>query len=392
MKAKRLTPVWKVVVSDILVGALILGLVVFFQLGLPILQARSRSAARQNGGTPSTPPAPTETAAPEESPAPVPASVPEPTPDPGPAPEETALPEATSEPAPELTPEPVPEPAPEVTPEPTPAPTPDTRTEWQIRFAEHFTDETVITENSYTSPEVSITLETRDFDGFYGRSVYHVADIYVASLDNFRTYTANNELEYWSTQDAMEMDRDSHAILTISGDFYSYQPKGFLVRNGELYMSDQTYCDLCVLYNTGVMACYGRADYEVEDIWSRGVAQAWNFGPSLLDENGHVKPDYELSTAVSYPNPRSAVGYYEPGHYCFVVVDGRQDDYSKGVTVPELAQIFEELGCTCAYNLDGGGSALMTFLHERYSRQSNGAGRELGDMLIVTEEGWEEKR
>ena len=147
-----------------------------------------------------------------------------------------------------------------------------------------------------------------------------------------------------------------------------------------------------VLYNTGVMACYGARDYTVEDIWNRGVAQAWNFGPSLLDENGHVLPDYQVSLAVSYPNPRSAVGYYEPGHYCFVVVDGRQDDYSKGVTVPELAQIFEELGCSVAYNLDGGGSALMTFLHERYSRQSNGAGRELGDMLIVTEEGWEEKR
>ena len=225
-----------------------------------------------------------------------------------------------------------------------------------------------------------------------GKSVYHVAEIYVASLDNFRTYTANNELEFWSTQDAMEMDADSHAILTISGDFYSYQPKGFLVRNGELYMSDQTYCDLCVLYDSGVMACYGRDEYTVEDVWSRGVAQAWNFGPSLLDENGHVKPDYELSEAVSFPNPRSAVGYYEPGHYCFVVVDGRQDGYSKGMTVPELAQVFEDLGCTCAYNLDGGGSALMTFLHERYSRQSNGAGRELGDMLIVTEEGWEDKR
>ena len=277
-------------------------------------------------------------------------------------------------------------------PEATPEPTPDPRTEWQIRFADHFTDQVVITDHSYTSPQVSITVETREFGTGAQKSVYHVADIYVASLDNFRTYTAHNELAYWSTQDPMEMDRDSHAILTISGDFYSYQPKGFLVRNGELYMSDQTYCDLCVLYNSGVMACYGRTEYTVEDIWSRGVAQAWNFGPSLLDKDGKVKPDYELSTAVSYPNPRSAVGYYEPGHYCFVLVDGRQDGYSKGMTIPELASVFEELGCTCAYNLDGGGSALMTFLHQRYSRQSNGGGRDLGDMLIITEEGWEEKR
>lgn len=372
MRTSRPQAIWKVIVTDILAGALVLGLVVFFQLGLPILQAKGRSQARESARETVETPLPAATQAPAvETPAPSETLAPE-----------TPLPE-TQESLPAET---------AATPEPTPEPTPDPRTEWQIRFAEHFTDEVVVTENSYTSPEVSIHIETKEFGEGELKSVYHVADIYVASLDNFRTYTANNELEYWSTQDAMEMDADSRAILAISGDFYSYQPKGFLVRNGELYMSDQTYCDLCVLYNSGVMACYGRADYTVEDIWSRGVAQAWNFGPSLLDENGHVKPDYELSTAVSYPNPRSAVGYYEPGHYVFIVVDGRQDGYSRGMTVPELASVFEELGCPVAYNLDGGGSALMTFLHQRYSRQSNGAGRELGDMLIVTEEGWEDKR
>ena len=84
------------------------------------------------------------------------------------------------------------------------------------------------------------------------------------------------------------------------------------------------------------------------------------------------------------PNPRSAIGYYEPGHYCFVVVDGRQDGYSYGLRIPELAAIFEELGCTEAYNLDGGGSAVMVFNHEKYSRQSNG-GRDLGDIIYVAE-------
>ncbi len=358
MRNYRPRALWKVIVSDILIGAMALGIVVFFQLGLPILKAKARSRDRAETQEPLV----TQTTVPEETPEPTQSPVAE-----TPEPDNTAA-------------------------EPTPSPTPDPRTPWQIRFADHFTDDVVITDHSYTSPQVSITIDTRVYGEGEQQSVYYVADIYVASLDNFRTYTANNELEYWSTQDAMEMDADSHAILAISGDFYSYQPKGFLVRNGELYMDDQTHCDLCVLYNDGIMATYGRDDYTVEEVWSRGVAQAWNFGPSLLDENGHVKPDYEVSTAVSYPNPRSAVGYYEPGHYCFVVVDGRQDGYSKGMTVPELAQVFEDLGCTCAYNLDGGGSALMTFLHERYSRQSNGAERELGDMLIVTEAGWEEKR
>ena len=299
----------------------------------------------------------------------------------------TATPMAVSS-SPEPTVLAVQEPSPELTPEPTPEPTPDTRTPWQIQFAEHFTDQVVKTNHSYTSPEVSIQLETSSISLSNNRTaVCHIADIYVASIDNFRTYTANNELKYFSIQDVMEMDQASDALLSISGDCYSYQPTGFLLRNGILYKGDQTYCDLCVLYRDGRMATYSRTDYRVEDVMAEDPWQIWNFGPSLLDEDGRVKDSYELSESVSYSNPRCAIGYYEPGHYCFVVVDGRQPGYSDGMLMWELAYIFEGLGCRCAYNLDGGGSAVMIFDHERYSQQSNGADRQIGDILLIAERG-----
>lgn len=279
--------------------------------------------------------------------------------------------------------------SPEPTPAPAPTPTPvDGRTEWQKKFAEHFTAEPVLTDHSYTSPEVSINIETVVTGEGSKKITYYVADIYIASMDNFKTYTANNELRYFSTQDVMEMDAASNAILAISGDFYSYQKSGFLMRNGELYLSDRTYCDLCVMYEDGRIETYERGGYEMESVLEQGAYQIWNFGPALLDEEGRVKDSYTVSTTVSYVNPRSALGYYEPGHYCFVVVDGRQEGHSAGMSINRLAKVFEDLGCTCAYNLDGGGSAVMTFDHQRFSRQSNGAGRELGDILLITEEGF----
>ena len=58
-------------------------------------------------------------------------------------------------------------------------------------------------------------------------------------------------------------------------------------------------------------------------------------------------------------------------------------DEEHGLTMPELAQIFADLGCTKAYNLDGGGSAVMMFDHKTYSKQSNGADRKLGDLLVI---------
>jgi exopolysaccharide biosynthesis protein len=41
------------------------------------------------------------------------------------------------------------------------------------------------------------------------------------------------------------------------------------------------------------------------------------------------------------------------------VIDGRQPNYSEGVTLPELAQIAIEYGSNEAFNLDGGGSSTL---------------------------------
>ncbi len=272
----------------------------------------------------------------------------------------------------------------ETEPTETEAPTePDLRTEWQKKFADKFSDEVVMDEHSYRSAEVSITVETLTIGEGYQQSTYHVADIYIASIDNFTTYTAHNEMRYFATQDVLEMAEASDAILAISGDFLTYQKSGLLVRNGQVYADDSSMNSICVLFADGTMEFYDGRDYVVSELMERQPLQVWSFGPNLLDENGKVCDYYNVSAAVSYPNPRSAIGYYEPGHYCFIVVDGRQDGYSKGLTIPELAKIFEDLGCAGAYNLDGGGSAVMVYDGERYSRQSNGGNRGLGDILVI---------
>jgi hypothetical protein len=41
------------------------------------------------------------------------------------------------------------------------------------------------------------------------------------------------------------------------------------------------------------------------------------------------------------------------------VVDGRQKNYSEGVTLPEFADIMLEYGAYDAMNFDGGGSSVM---------------------------------
>ncbi len=331
-------PLWRVLLSDLLLTALLLCLFIGGKLLLPALWA---------GGLDPAAPDPTVQAA-------------------EPAVQATPVPTAVA----------------------TPEPTADTRSPWQIRFAEHFTPVPVMTENSYSSPETSIEIQT--FSRSFGKrtAVYHVADIYLSSPDQFRTYTANNELKYFSVQAVEEMDLASGALLSISGDCYSYQKNALLLRNGVAYMTDQTYEDICVLWPDGRLETLSWRDYKVDELLAADPAQIWCFGPALLDKEGHAKSWYQVSTAVGYANPRCAIGYYEPGHYCFVVVDGRQTGYSGGMLIRELALVFEELGCSAAYNLDGGGTAVMYFNHRPFSRQSNGADRPIGDILLIKEDSY----
>lgn len=280
---------------------------------------------------------------------------------------------------------PVTEPVPETEPSTEPATEPDNRTEWQRKFADKFSDDVVLTDTEYRSPQVSVTLQTISVGEGNQKITYHVADVYIASIDNFITRTAHGQMRYFDTQDVLEMDAEAGGILSVSGDFLTYQKEGFLMRNGEVYVATNNLDSICVLYADGVLETYEAKTYRIDEILARNPVQVWSFGPPLLDENGKALKRFNVSTAVSYPNPRSAIGYYEPGHYCFVLVDGRQNGYSKGMEIPELARVFEALGCKAAYNLDGGGSAVMVFNHEKYSSQSNGD-RALGDILVIRDD------
>ena len=104
----------------------------------------------------------------------------------------------------------------------------------------------------------------------------------------------------------------------------------------------------------------------------------------LLDSNG--QPMTEFDTDVPSRNPRTVFGYFEPGHYCFIVVDGRDDSYSVGMSMSDLSQLVYDLGCVAAYNLDGGQTSTMYFNGDVVNRPANG-GRECSDIIYICEVG-----
>ncbi len=86
-------------------------------------------------------------------------------------------------------------------------------------------------------------------------------------------------------------------------------------------------------------------------------------GPVLL-QNGEIKitNNEELKftgKAIDDKHPRTAMGFTKDNKLIILVIEGRNRGYAEGATLTQEAQIFKDLGCWEALNLDGGGSSCM---------------------------------
>ena len=101
----------------------------------------------------------------------------------------------------------------------------------------------------------------------------------------------------------------------------------------------------------------------------RGIKDAWKMqtavggGPVLL-QNGEIRITNEeevmfTGKAINDKHPRTAMGYTKDGRLIILVIQGRYPGIAEGATLNEEAQLFKELGCWEALNLDGGGSSCM---------------------------------
>ena len=235
---------------------------------------------------------------------------------------------------------------------------------------------------SYKSDNAQITVYEKTLTASSGNVVYYVADCYVTSAAEIKTYLAENTYGT-NIKDSIEnMDKATGSVLSINGDFYGNSESGVVIRNGKEYRSNNTNADICVLFKDGSMKTYSPSQYNAQEVIKQGAWQAWCFGPTLLDANGNVPESYNTTSFINKTNPRTAIGYIEPGHYIFVVVDGRDADHSVGVTLSELSSIMKYEGCKTAYNLDGGNSSVMTFKGELVNQPSKD-GRDISDIVYI---------
>lgn len=241
---------------------------------------------------------------------------------------------------------------------------PETETavgDFSDRFPGMFTDGEVIqTANSYKSANVNVTLTRYEEKIGQYLEIYFVQDIYVRNIECLRTAFAKDTFGKSIKEDVLTMANRHNAIGSINSDYYGFGSAGIVIRNGQLYRDKfQPGEEVCVIFRDGNMKVYkDESELDVAEVMAEGAWQSFSFGPGLLNEKGELREDgYEKVLH----DPRTVIGMVEPGHYLFIVIDGRQNGYSDGMTYKGCAELSQRLGCKVAYNLDGGGTSQMTF-------------------------------
>ena len=188
-----------------------------------------------------------------------------------------------------------------------------------------------------------------------------MADIILDDPESLKTAFADNIYGKNITDTTSSILESTGGILAINGDYYSARD-GYVIRNGILYSSESGGSDQedLVIWEDGSMEVISESEVTAEQLLEDGAVQVFCFGPGLVtDGQVSVGINDEVDQSMG-SNPRTAIGWISDTHYVMVVSDGRTDE-SEGLSLYELAEFMESLGCETAYNLDGGGSSTMVF-------------------------------
>jgi Phosphodiester glycosidase len=246
----------------------------------------------------------------------------------------------------------------------------------------------VFTDTSYRNGSTSVEITKIVAGEGPDTLTYFVANVVVANASEIRSGFAENKFGRNIIQDTSEIAADNNAVFAVNGDYYGFRSTGIVIRNGIAFRDEPARTGLAT-YADGTMVVYDETAMNAEELIAEGVVNTLSFGPALVDDGQVVAGIDEVEVDTNFGNhsiqgrhPRTGIGMVAPNHFVFIVVDGRSPGYSRGVTLTEFAQMFQQFGATVAYNLDGGGSATMYFNGEVVNNPL-GKGKERGTSDIL---------
>ena len=182
--------------------------------------------------------------------------------------------------------------------------------------------------------------------------------------------------------DATETAKKHKMVFSMNADYFTYRTggsngrhDGVVVRNGKILHDDPVpekkvtaklfpNLDMLAFFPDGSMDVYYSYEISAQELVDMGAYTVLSFGPYLI-KNGEFSD--RVYTSGDSLNPRAAIGMVEPGHYVAIMAEGRLKR-SSGISIQHLAKLMKAKGCTVAFNLDGGQTAVMCFMGERLNK------------------------
>lgn len=179
---------------------------------------------------------------------------------------------------------------------------------------------------------------------------------------------------------ATQIAREKQVVWGMNTDYYTYRLgrntiTGMVIRGKNVFFdrvpkanrSQFPNLDTLAMNEDGSWRVYTSDELTAEEYLLRGAVDVFSFGPYLV-RDGEINPFVGEMINGKTEQPRCAIGMVEPGHYYAVLAEGRIRNVSVGVTISWLVDHMLEAGCTQALNLDGGQTAVMTFMGNQISR------------------------
>lgn len=156
-------------------------------------------------------------------------------------------------------------------------------------------------------------------------------------------------------QAASAAGENQKVVAAVNADFFnlaSGEPIGIVYKNGQALKTQNSIINhyFFAITKSGEAVIGGSAEYDgIKDQLQEALG-----GNAILAKDGQV---YQTPQTGADTEPRTAVGIKADGDIFFAVFDGRQEPYSSGISMPDLAQFMIDMGAVTALNLDGGGSS-----------------------------------
>jgi len=175
-----------------------------------------------------------------------------------------------------------------------------------------------------------------------------------------------------------------NVIASLNGTGFNMsngKPAGLLVMGGEEY-SPVDSRGFFGITKDGTPVIGTTEEYN--EIYKGQLQEAIGGFGSIIVNQGQIVP-----TDGSDRASRTAVGITRTGKVVFLVLDGRQEPFSCGGGMKDLAQILQDAGCVQAINLDGGGSTTYVARQPgsdelvEVNRTSDGTGRSVATSMLV---------